>query len=88
MGGGGVRWLRGEVKVRKTSWGRGRDQRLLGKLGASRAPGESVRIRVLMSTLERPPGSAQSLVKKQRPMVDPLKIEDEQGDTVEGQGGH
>lgn len=47
-----------------------------------------MRIRVLMSILERPPGSAQSLVKKQRPRVDPLKIEDEQGDTVEGQGGH
>lgn len=40
-----------------------------------------------MSTLERPPGSAQSLVKEQRPIVDPLKIEDEQGDRAEGQGG-
>lgn len=45
MGGGGGRWLRGEVKVRKTSWGRGkRDQRLLGNGGPPEA-GENVGIR-------------------------------------------
>lgn len=30
MGGGGVRWLRGEVKVRKTSWGRGKRPKTAG----------------------------------------------------------
>lgn len=41
----------------------------------------------LMNVLERTPSSAQSLVNEQRSMVDPLRVEDEQGGGVEGQGG-
>lgn len=82
MGGGGGRWLRGEVKVRNQLGKWGERPKTAGQSGGL---GRLERTGAPRKGLERPPSSAQSLANEQRPMVDPLKMEGEQG--VEGQGG-